>query len=165
MPYPPIDARRYEKMRLRPPRLNLVVETSPSVQHRQGTNSLADENQEEANEEKHLARAKGSPMSVGEEGRDNRTLYEGGGVGDGVGRPVRREQKAVDADDGGISLGRGPKLQKVKGGEGEQEEGDAPDGAVREEQDADDADDADGEGDAQAECAEGDSGERLWLAR
>lgn len=110
MSYPPIDARRYEKMRLRPPRLDLVVETSPSVHHRQGTNSLADEDHEEANEEKHLARAKGCPMPVGEEGRDNRTLYKGGGVSDGVGRPVCREQEAVDADDGGVSLGRGPKL-------------------------------------------------------
>ncbi|QYS98305.1 hypothetical protein H0G86_005492 [Trichoderma simmonsii] len=165
MSYPPIDARRYEKMRLCPPRLNLVVETSPSVQHRHGANSLADENHEEAGKEKHLARPKGRPMPVREEGRDNRTLHEGGGVSDGVGRPVRREQKAVDADDGGVSLGCGPKLQEVKGGEGEEEEGHAPDGAVREEQDADDADDADGEGDAQAKCAEGDSGERLWLAR
>lgn len=165
MSYPPIDARRYEKMRLRPLRLDLVVETSPGVQHRQGANSLADEDHEEADEEKHLARPKGCPMPVREEGRDNRTLYKGGGVGDGVGRPVCREQKAVDAGDGGVALGRGPKLQEVKGGEGEKKEGDAPDGAVREEQDADDADGADGEGDAQAKCAEGDSGERLGLAR
>lgn len=133
MSYPPIDARRHEKMRLSPLVLNLVVETSPGVQHREGANILADEDHEEADEEKYLTRAKGGPMSVREEGRDNRTLYEGGGVGDGVGRPVCREQKAVDAGDGGVTLGGGPKLQEVKGGEGEQEEGDAPDGAVREE--------------------------------
>lgn len=85
-------------------------------------------------------------------------------MGDGVGRPVCREEKAVDAGRGGVPLGRGPKLEKVKGREGEEEERDAPDGTRCEEQDGGRADEAYGEGDAQAERAESDSGERFGLA-
>lgn len=78
MSYPPIDTSRHEKMRLRFLGLNLVVETSPGVQHRQGANGLADEDHEEANEEKHAAGAKGRPVPAREKDGDDDALYEGG---------------------------------------------------------------------------------------
>lgn len=80
-------------------------------------------------------------------------------------RPVRRQQEAIDIGDERVPLCRSPELKKVKQGQGKEEEGHTPDGAVGEEENGDDANATESQGDAQTESPDGDAGEGLGLAR
>lgn len=129
MPQPSVDASRHEEMRLRPSGLNFMVEAGSGMQHRYGTNSLADRDQQKAGDKKQAAGIEWRPVAVGKKDGHNDALYEGGRVGDCVSRPVRRQEEAVDGGHGGVPLGRGPEFEEMERRQGQEEEWDAPEGA------------------------------------
>lgn len=55
-----------------------MVETGPGMQHRYGTNSLADRDQKKASEEKQAVGIERCPVAVGKEDGHDDALYKGG---------------------------------------------------------------------------------------
>ena len=125
-----VHARRDEVVRVGLAGLDVVVEARAGLQHGHGADGLPDDDHSQARGDHQGRQAAGRPAPFGEEDADDEALEQGGGVGDGVGGPVGGEEEAVDAGDEGVAVGGGPELEEVEDGQGDQEEGRAPEGRV-----------------------------------
>lgn len=108
--------------------LHHVIEVRPRLLHRHRADRLSHHHHQQSHPQQHLSRGGGYPMPSWKEQIGEETLHHRGRMRDLVRRPVLAEQKAGHR--GGTRVVRcgGPELEEVEGGEGGDEEGEAPEG-------------------------------------
>lgn len=160
-----VDARRDQDVLPLLGLLDDVVEGRAGLHHGRAADDLAHHDQAQPGQrEERGRRHQRGPGAAGEQAVGDQALDGGGGVGDGVGGPVGRQEERGDVGLAGVVRGGGPELQEVEGGQRGEEEGEAPERGGRPDEEDEGAGDADGEGDAQAKGAEGDAGQGFGLA-
>lgn len=145
--------------------LNQVVETRSSLAHGHRADRLSNHCQGKASHTNKFPNVKRRPLCVWKKHIGDEAFERGKAVGDGVAGPVGREEKGRDLGCSGVVRGRGPEFEKVKGGEGSEKKGQAPERGGGEEEDVERARDANREGYSEAKGADGDPGEGLGLSR